>query len=149
MPFQRKYFCVPGGSRSQIYQTWLDMKHRCGNPKCKAFRNYGGRGIRVCLDWLDFNNFARDMASTWWPGATIERIDNDGPYCFTNCRWATMAEQLNNTRRNHRVEFNGKVLNVAQWAKILGIGRTTLYSRLNRSMRSPEAAFTARKYVHL
>ena len=79
-----------------MYQSWADMKSRCHNPKVKAYARYGGRGIEVCGRWLSFDNFAEDMTATWEPGLSIDRIDVDGNYEQSNCRWITRAE---NSRR--------------------------------------------------
>lgn len=80
-----------------LYMTWLTMRQRCRNPKAKGFRNYGGRGITVCDRWDDFETFVEDMGEKP-PGTTLDRIDNDGNYEPSNCRWATAKEQLKNKR---------------------------------------------------
>jgi hypothetical protein len=76
------------------------MKDRCGNPRAKAWKDYGGRGITVCPEWLEFDAFLRDMLPTWAPGLTLERTDNDLGYGPSNVVWATRADQMKNTRRS-------------------------------------------------
>lgn len=86
-----------------IHTSFMAAKDRCNNKNAINYFNYGGRGIKML--WKNFNEFYKDMHSTWYSGATIDRIDSNGDYCKDNCRWATMAEQARNTRRNkHTVE---------------------------------------------
>ncbi len=81
------------------YQSWYNMKSRCLNPNASKYKHYGGRGITVCDEWLQFINFYADMGDKPTPKHTIERINNDGNYEPSNCKWATYSEQNKNLRR--------------------------------------------------
>jgi len=115
-----------GMTGTKIYETWHSMKKRCNNPRNK---NYGERGISVCERWEKFENFYEDMGDQP-EGLTIERIDNGGNYEPENCRWATQAEQTRNTRRSIRIKYKGEVKCVAEWSRIIGVPKNTLYRRL-------------------
>lgn len=86
-----------GGKRTPTYNSWNSMKQRCGNPKNSDYQIYGGRGIRVCLEWESFEAFLSDMGERP-EGKTLDRIDPDGNYCPGNCRWSTPLEQRHNRR---------------------------------------------------
>jgi len=136
-----------GYSHTRIYKCWEDIKKRCLNPHSSLYKYYGGRGITVCERWFQFANFLADMGECP-PGLTIERKDNDGPYCKDNCKWATMEEQSKNKRVASHVKLVtcwGETKTVADWARdsriiAHGLALQTLYSRLAHGLR-PEAAF--------
>jgi hypothetical protein len=114
---------------TSIYSTWLAMKQRCNNPNNTSYVNYGGRGIRICERWSSFENFLADMGEK--PvGMEIERNDVNGNYEPSNCRWATLLEQANNTRRNNFVTYGGKTQTISQWARELSLSPATLYRRI-------------------
>lgn len=113
-----------------LYTVWQSMRNRCQNPRFVDYHNYGGRGIRVDDVWNDFERFRSDMEPTWKPGLMLDRKDNDGPYSPWNCRWATRAEQMSNTRRNRRVVYMGRNQTITQWATEFGLTHKVLSYRL-------------------
>ncbi len=111
------------------YRSWKDMRARCNNPNDSDYSDYGGRGISVCDAWADFARFFDDMGSR--PSAhSLDRIDVNGNYEPTNCRWATDTEQANNKRNNLRLEMAGVTKTLAQWCAEFGISRTKVRYRI-------------------
>jgi hypothetical protein len=86
------------GQETAEYRTWLGMRRRCKNSKCRDWPDYGGRGIKVCDRWQIYTNFLADMGRKPGPKYSLDRIDNDGNYEPSNCRWATTKEQYDNRR---------------------------------------------------
>ena len=122
-----------GGCYTAEYRTWRAMKRRCLDKAFQDYRNYGGRGIIVCDRWKQsFPAFLEDMGPRPFPKATIERINNDGPYSPENCRWASKQEQAQNTRRSRMLTYNGETLSVTNWARRLSVPPYLLFERLRR-----------------
>jgi hypothetical protein len=125
---------------SATYRTWAAMIQRCVNPASGHFRNYGGRGIRVCKRWLSFSNFLEDMGNRP-DNMTIERVDNNGNYDPANCRWATVLEQMHNTRRNRVFTVHGITACTSVLARHFKIHPSTVLTRIKLGF-NPEDAFT-------
>jgi len=122
--------CTIGGKQTKTYMVWNTMKRRCLNPQNKVYASYGGRGICVCDRWLkSFAAFLADMGEKP-EGHQIDRINNDGDYEPSNCRWVSRKTQNNNRRTNRNVTFNGRTQTVQQWGEELGIKPPTLLRRL-------------------
>lgn len=129
------------GFRTPEYTTWLHMRERCKNPKCKDYGRYGGRGISVCERWNSFENFFSDMGDR--PrGLTLERKDSNKNYTPENCKWASRAEQSKNKSSSKILTHNGKTQCASVWAEELGINRYTIYNRIGRYGWSIERALT-------
>jgi len=122
-----------GLAGTNFYRVWTNMKSRCNNPKATYYENYGGRGISVCEEWLDFDIFMKDMLKGYKKGLTLDRIDNEGSYCKSNCRWVSRKVQANNTRNTinaQNISYRGITDTVNGWAKRVGLNRTTLDNRI-------------------
>ncbi len=120
-----------GMSRTKAYKSWASMKSRCFDKNNSSYKNYGSRGIKICKEWLKFENFYNDMGDRP-ENKSLDRIKNNKGYYKENCRWATRKEQQNNTRYNYLIEYNGKVQNMKQWAEELNINYSTIQNRIKR-----------------
>jgi hypothetical protein len=126
-----------GQSGTKTYAIWAGIKKRCSEKSTgKSRRLYFDKGIRVCERWQKFENFLEDMGEKP-EGKSIDRIDSNGHYEPSNCRWATPKEQANNMSSNNIVEYNGKRQTVSEWAHELNIKANTLTYRLRRAF-TPE-----------
>lgn len=126
-----------GLSKTRLYWAWSKMIDRCKNKKLKQYDDYGGRGITVCERWLSFENFYADMGDRP-SGMMLERVDNDGNYEPSNCRWATREEQNRNRRNNSYIEYQGKRIQVTECARILGISKSAFLMRVKRGWQTPD-----------
>lgn len=139
------------GKYSPEYSIWMNMRSRCGNPKNNRYVNYGARGIRVCDRWdADFLNFLADMGRRPSDQHSIDRIDNDGNYEPSNCKWSTRAEQCRNRTTSRFIEFQGQVKTLAEWAAENKLTTQTLHQRLkngwdmNRALTQPVKALVSK-----
>ena len=116
-------------NQNSLLFIWKAMKARCFYKSQDSYKNYGGRGIIIENDWLNFKNFERDMKDTYKKGLSLDRIDNDGNYCKENCRWVTKKQQANNKRNNRFVELNGIVKTLSEWIYFYGLKSSTVRQR--------------------
>jgi hypothetical protein len=125
-------FTIHGHSTSSFYKLYYGIKDRCYNSNNPNYKHYGGRGIIICDEWLnDFMSFySWAMANGYKDGLSIDRINVDGNYEPSNCKWATQKEQVNNTRRNVLLEINGEVKNITQWTEEYNLKRGVIKRRL-------------------
>jgi hypothetical protein len=143
------------GLRGTIeYGHWQALVNRCGNPNAENYKDYGGRGIRVCTRWREpngqgFINFLTDMGERPASGLSIDRHPNpDGNYEPTNCRWATDKEQARNKRNNVNITHNGKTQCLAAWEEELGLSRGLLADRMRAGWSAEKALTTpVKKYA--
>lgn len=118
-----------GMTNTRAYFNWNGMIQRCGNPNHKQFCDYGGRGIRVCDEWMKFENFYRDMGNCP-SGKQIDRVDNDKGYCKENCHWASGSENCRNRRNNVWVEYQGKRMTLVECSEVSGVPYRKLQQRI-------------------
>lgn len=119
------------GVRHPDYCIWMKMKSRCLNPNDKSYKNYGGRGIKVCESWQkSFTSFINDMG--WRPNNkySIERIDYNKDYCPENCKWVLKSEQSKNCRRVKLIAYNGKEHCLTDLCKLLNLPYSTMRHRV-------------------
>lgn len=129
-----------GLSNSEEYRIWTHMRQRCGLLPRGGENNYAGRGISVCAQWQrDFQCFLADMGPRPSPMHTLDRIDNDGDYAPDNCRWATSEEQANNRRTTLLIPHKGETKSLAEWCRIYGANRHTVWGRLSRGVPFDDA----------
>lgn len=152
--WNRIYKKTHGQTKTRLYKIWQGMKKRCLDPNSHAYKDYGGRGISVCQEWVDSFEAFFDWAidSGYMEDLTIERKDNDGDYTPENCKWAGVFEQANNKRSNVYLTSDGKTQTLKQWADELGMNYSTMHSRLKmgwpveRVLREPTHANGGRKH---
>ncbi len=119
-----------GMSDTPLYAVWRAMLQRCDKPNFIQYKDYGGRGIKVCERWYTFENFYKDMGLPPFEKASIERVDNDMGYEPDNVVWADRTTQAKNKRTTVRFEFDGCSLTLREWSEKLGVKSATLASRI-------------------
>lgn len=132
----------------KLYYRWSNMKSRCYKPNNRAYKNYGGRGIKMCPEWEnDFYAF-RDWAiqNGYDESLSIDRIDVNGDYCPENCRWTTNKIQMNNRRSNRYITIDGVTKTMKEWSEIYGIRYQTVQKRIGKGMSEQEAITTPSRY---
>ena len=127
-------------SETRLYECWRDMRNRCYLKTQKNYKNYGGRGIKVCDEWKnDFMSFCDwSLKNGYSDNLTLDRIDVNGNYCPENCRWITRKEQSRNTRRNVFITLNGKTQILSDWIKFARISFQTYYNRKKKGFSDSE-----------
>lgn len=139
------------GHGTKTYKLWISMRSRCRNPRSKAYKDYGGRGITVCDRWYDsFEAFFEDMGECS-PGLSIERLDVNGPYCKDNCVYATNTQQQRNRRNTVKYLYEGHLVTVPEIVERTGMDMNALRCRLRdgwsleRALIIPVRVYRARK----
>ena len=130
---------------SRIRRIWADMKSRCYNSNCKAYKYYGQKGICVCNEWLQFPNFvAWAFTNGYKDNLSIDRIDSNGNYEPQNCRWVDNYTQANNTSRNHKTPLG----TIGELSRKYNINYGTLTNRINRAKMDVSEAISIGKKYH-
>lgn len=139
---EREVNTIHGFNNTRLYTIFRGILKRCYVKTNKAYKNYGGRGITVCDEWLlDRSKFFQWAVSNGYnENLTIERIDNSRGYSPDNCKWITNTEQQSNKRSNHLVTYKGETHTVTEWERMLGMNHNTLLSRLSKYHWSVEKA---------
>ena len=139
-----------GQSKTRLYEIWSGMKSRCYNPRKIKYRIYGARGIHICNSWRNsftvFAEWANDHG--YRNDLCIDRIDNDGNYCPSNCRWVDRKTQMRNVSYNRILDVRGERLSVAEWADRLNMKIGTLQSRITRGWSPEDAVLLPLKHGH-
>lgn len=138
-------------SGTPLYSVWLGMKDRCYNPRCKAYKHYGARGITICEEWLgdkgstNFFNWA--LSNGYEKGLELDRIDVDKGYSPDNCRWVTFLVQSNNKRTTRFITYNGETKSLADWCRYYSMPYDAVHQRLSNKWTFERAITTPVKRI--
>ena len=141
-----------GLSNTRFHRIWHSMYCRCYYSSTNQYKNYGGKGIKVCEEWkhiegfINFYNWA--MSNGYREDLTLDRIDNDKNYCPQNCRWVTYKQQCRNKTNNVYYTFKGETKTSKEWCEIYNISQTTLKERLKRNWTLEQALTISTKGNH-
>lgn len=127
----------------RLYRIWSGMKRRCFDSNFRDYNNYGGRGISVCNEWKENYSVFREWALSngYSDKLTLDRIDNNGNYEPSNCRWTTIQIQSNNKRVNRRITYKGETHTIADWGRITGIDADKIGKRLKKGLPLEQVFF--------
>ncbi len=132
-----------GKKATKEWKAWSSVKERVLNPNCPNYKNYGARGIKIYSEWISsYEEFLSYIGRAPSRNHSLDRIDNDGDYTPGNIRWATKIQQHNNERRNRKITFKQETMTMTQWSRKLGIGKTTLFMRINKYKWPIKKAFS-------
>ena len=131
---KKNYKKIHGLTKTRLYNIWGDMKQRCLNAKSKEYHRYGGRGIKICSEWVNcFENFYNwSFKNGYSDELTIDRINNDGNYEPNNCRWVTTKEQKRNWSRNIFITYKGETKCVQDWCEKFGLHNNVVCNRYRK-----------------
>ena len=139
---------IHGVSGHPLYGTWCKMRARCLSEKDANYKNYGGRGIKICDEWKDspkvFIEWSENNGWSEGCGLSLDRIDVNGDYSPSNCRWATTYIQNNNRRNNRYVTYNGETHTIKEWSDLTGISTQALAYRLNNPKWTLDEVFNTK-----
>ena len=141
-----------GLSKTRLHRIWHSMYCRCYYPSTNQYKNYGGKGIKVCEEWKHIEGFVRfytwAINNGYKEDLTLDRINNEKDYCPENCRWITIKEQSNHRTNNVFYTFQGETKTSKQWCEEYGISQTTLNDRLKRGWTLQQALTISTKGTH-
>lgn len=135
-----------GRSRTRVHNIWCGILTRCTNPNVACWKNYGGRGIRICDRWLVFENFYEDMGEPP-AGYEIDRIDPNGNYEPSNCRWVTIKQQARNKRSVEKVLYRGQLMTTADISELTGVKTDLIRNRIRKGWSIEAAAETPSRAI--
>ena len=147
MTIRTKTWLTKNGKRRSVrlFGVWCGIRQRCLG-KGKDNHNYKDRGISICNEWMNFDGFREWAINNGYRlGLTIERVNNDGNYEPSNCKFIPRTEQAKNTRRLVHHTYRGQTRSIAQWARYLGVTPSTMQYRLSHWI--PDKTFTRHKFI--
>lgn len=130
-----KHGCAYRAKKSRLYKIWADMHKRCDNPNTKSAKHYYEKKIAYCDEWKEFQAFQEwALSHGYRDDLTLERKNNTKGYCPENCLWIPFSEQSKNRTSNHYITYQNETHTLTEWSRILGLKRSTIYSRLRRNL---------------